>query len=153
MAEQLIMWAGLAFLLLFCLPIPFIQRTILALSSWAVRLGLFALIAGAAYLWFRPNELPSQAREILNWAPWLRSMLPEAGTMWFGVCAAALCVAVLAPVLAVLDCARNRGRLLVKREVREIASAPPPAPVQVVVPARVGRRAAADVLATSGRRF
>ena len=55
---QVLPWVGLALLLVLCLPIPAVQKLVLELTACALRLALLAVLAGAAYLWFRPAELP-----------------------------------------------------------------------------------------------
>ena len=70
-------WAGLALLLVLCLPFVGFSKLVLEVSALALRLGLFALLAGAAYLWFRPAELPAQVPDSLNSFPRLAEYLPD----------------------------------------------------------------------------
>ena len=163
--EQVIMWAGLAFLALLCLPLAAIQKLILEVWAWALRLAFLALLGGGAYLWFRPQELPAEVTDTLNMFPQVRSILPDPGTPFFGICAASLVVVVFLPLLAVLDVTRKLAGWRIRRlrvlaagpavvETRPVATAAvataPPQPVAVV--RRVDRRAAADTLAQAGAR-
>src|SRR5437879_6385931 len=99
-------WAGLALLLLLCLPSAGISKLVLEVSALSLRLGLLALIAGAAYLWFRPAELPVQVTDTLNSFPRVAERLPDPASQYFGVCAAAPIVLALLPLLAVVDVTR-----------------------------------------------
>jgi hypothetical protein len=158
--EQVIVWVGLAVLLVLCLPFARIQKLVLEVSAWILRLGLLALLGAAAYLWFRPQDLPSQVTDTLEAFPGLGRILPESGSQIFGVCAAGLLVIALLPLLAVLDvCRQLAGRRL--RRLRAIAEAPavegepapsgaPPRPAHAV--RRVDRRSAAAALAEAGSR-
>jgi hypothetical protein len=131
---------------------------VLEVSAWIVRLALLALLGAAAYLYFRPGELPIAVTETLNGFPFLRAFLPEPGTPYFGICAAALIVIPLLPVLAMLDVTRKLAGwrlrrlhvLVAERTVVEQPAAPDlrPAPVSY----RVNRRTAADTLAEAGSR-
>src|SRR5262245_37609531 len=105
--EQVIAWVGLALLLLLCLPFAGIQKLVLEVYACALRLALLALLGAAAYLWFRLGDLPVQVTYTLNSFPRLSSILPEPGAQHFGVCVAALLVAMLLPLLAVLDVSRK----------------------------------------------
>jgi len=149
---------GLALLLALCLPFARIQKLVLELSAWVLRLALLALLGAAAYLWFQPGDLPAEVTDasntFLSTFPRLKDVVPEPGTPYFGICAAAFFVSVLLPLLAVLDVSRQLagGRL---RRLRALAAAPPaveppPAPAPAVHP--VNRRAAADALAEAGSR-
>jgi hypothetical protein len=154
---QVIAWVGLALLLLLCLPFAGVQKLVLEVCAWALRLALLALLGAAAYLWFRPGDLPVEVTDTLNGFPRLRAVLPGPGTQHFGVCVASLPVIVLLPLLAVLDVSRKLagGRL---RRLRALAAEPkpvePPAPAPRPAPVvrRVDRRAAADALAGAGSR-
>jgi hypothetical protein len=160
MVEPVITWVGLALLLVLCLPFATVQKLVLEVYGWVLRLALLALLGGAAYLWFRPKELPVEVTDTLSNFPRLRAILPEPETPNFGICAAALIVAVLLPLLIVLDVSRRlAGRRL--RRLRDLAAgrtAETPSPVaasQVVpkpVPRRVDRRAAADTMAQASAR-
>jgi len=159
--EQVIAWVGLALLLVLCLPFAGMQKLVLEVSAWALRLALLAFLGAAAYLWFRPQDLPVQVTETLEAFPGLGSILPEPGAQHFGICAAALIVVALLPLLAVLDVSRQlAGRRL--RRLRDLAAAakaaegaaaPPTAPPRPA-PAvrRVDRRSAAATLAEAGSR-
>jgi hypothetical protein len=159
--QQVLPWlplAGLALLLLLCLPFTGIQRLILEVYSLVLRLAMLGLIGAAAYLWFFPEDLPAGAADALNYSPQLKALLPEPGTHNFGVCAAALAAAVLLPALAVLDVSRNLAGWRMRR-IRVLTSRPVvvegpagPAPVIGRTVRRVDRRAAADVLADAGSR-
>jgi hypothetical protein len=150
--------AGLAVLLVLCLPLARVQKLVLELSAWALRLALLALLGAAAYLWFYPADLPAEVADAFNNVvgsfPRLRGVAPEPGTPYFGVCTAALLVGVLLPLLAVLDVTRRLAGWRLRR-LRALAAAPqvvetPPAPAPAVH--RVNRRAAADALAGVGSR-
>jgi hypothetical protein len=156
--EQVIAWVGLALLLVLCLPFARIQKLVLEVYACALRLALLALLGAAAYLWFRPGDLPVEVTDTLNSFPRLKAILPESGTQHFGVCAAAFLVIVLLPLLAILDVSRKLAGWRLSR-LRALAAAPktvgsPPASEPRPVPAlgRVGRRAAADTLAEAGSR-
>jgi len=156
--EQVIAWVGLALLLLLCLPIPAIQKLLLDLCAWALRLALLGAIGAAAYLWLRPGDLPAEARNALNTVPDLKAILPDPEARHFGVCAAAPLVIIILPLLAVLDVTRKLAGWRLSRlralaaEPKVIqtppASEPPPAPIV----RRMDRRAAADTLANAGSR-
>jgi hypothetical protein len=158
--EQVLVWGGLALLLVLCLPFAWIQKLVLEVYAWALRLALFALLGAAAYLWFYPGDLPAEVADTLNNFPRLKAILPEPGTQLFGVCAAALLVAVLLPLLAILDVGRKLAgwrlrrlrALAVEPKVVAAPSAPAPELGPVPVVRRVDRRAAADTLAGAGSR-
>jgi hypothetical protein len=155
---QVIVWAGLALLLLLCLPFARIQKLVLEVYAWALRLALLALLGGAAYLWFRPADLPVAVTDTLNRFPGLGAILPEPGTQHFGVCAASLVVILFLPLLALLDVGRKLAGWRLRRlralaaepRVVESPPAPPPGPAPVV--RRADRRAAAASLAEAGSR-
>src|SRR5579884_3882749 len=107
MYEQVIVWAGLALLLMLCLPFAAVQKLVLEVYACVLRLALLALLGTVAYLWFRPEQLPVEVTDTVNDFPRLRALLPEPGTPNFGICAAALIVAGLLPLLAVLDVCRK----------------------------------------------
>jgi hypothetical protein len=157
---QVIAWAGLALLLMLCLPFAGIQKLVLEVYAWALRLALLALLGAAAYLWFRPGDLPVEVTDTLNGFPRLRAILPEPGTQHFGVCAASLSVTVLLPLLAMLDVSRKLAGWRLRR-LRALAAEPkvveaPAPPASRLGPApvvrRVDRRAAAEALAEVGSR-
>jgi hypothetical protein len=106
MYEQILPWIGLGALLILCLPIPRVQRLVLEVSVWALRLGMIALLAGGVYLWFRPGNLPAVVSDTLNNFPGLLALLPDLGSPAFGLCAACWVVAALVPFLAALDVTR-----------------------------------------------
>jgi hypothetical protein len=149
---------GLALLLVLCLPIAPLQKLVLELSAWVIRLALLALLGAAAYLWFFPGDLPAEAADLshdfLNTFPRLRDAVPEPGTPYFGVCVAAFFVTLLLPLLAVLDVSRKLAgwrlrRLRALAAAQQVVEAPPaPAPAMP----RVNRRSAADALAEAGSR-
>jgi hypothetical protein len=123
MYDTIIVWVGLALLLVLCLPLTRVQKLVLEISAWALRLALLALLGAAAYLWFRPGELPVAVADGLNDFPRLRALLPDPMTPNFGVCAAALVVAACLPLLAVLDVSRQvAGRRL--RRLRALTASP-----------------------------
>src|SRR5262249_33627122 len=121
--EQVLVWGGLALLLVLCLPFAWIHKLVLEVYAWALRLALLALLGAAAYLWFSPGELPGEVGDTLNNFPRLKAILPEPGTQLFGVCAAALLVAVLLPLLAVLDVGRKLAGWRLRR-LRALAAEP-----------------------------
>lgn len=167
--DQIIMWAGLAALLILCLPLAAVQKIVLTVYAWALRLALVALLAGGAYLWFHPTELPVEASGVVERYPLVADILPDPSARHFGVCAASLLVTALLPVLALLDLGRKLGGWRLKRLralaanedlVRERAAVPAPAvPAAPVPPApppapprRVDRATAAATLAGAVRR-
>jgi hypothetical protein len=161
MYEHVIAWIGLALLLLLCLPFPAIQKLILRIYGSVLRLALLALLGAAAYLWFRPEQLPVEVTDTLGNFPLLTSLLPEPGTQLFGISAAAVGVAILLPLLAVLDvCGKladvrpGQRRVLGAGPGAEEPLRPAPAPQRGPVPAprRIGRRGAADAMAEAASR-
>jgi hypothetical protein len=144
--------AGLVLLTVLCLSSARIQKLVLELSALLLRLALLAMLGAAAYLWFRPGDLPAEVMDtsntFLSTFSRLRGILPGPGTPYFGACAAAFFVIVFAPLLAVLDVSRKLAGWRLRR-LRALAATPevvePPAPVPAVQ--RVNRRAAADALA------
>jgi hypothetical protein len=144
--------AGLALLLVLCLPLARVQKLVLELSALVLRLALLAFLGASAYLWFRPGQLPAEVMDtsnaFLSTFPGLRGVLPGPGTPYFGICAAAFLVSMLLPLLAVLDVSRKLAGWRLRR-LRALAAAPEavesPAPAPAVQ--RVNRRAAADALA------
>jgi hypothetical protein len=161
MYEHVIAWIGLVLLLLLCLPFPAIQKLILRIYSWALRLALLALLGAAAYLWFRPEQLPVEVTDTLGNFPLATALLPEPGTRLFGISAAAVVVAILLPLLAVLDvCGKLADVRPGQRRVRGVEPGaeeplrPAPAPQRGPAPAprRVGRRGAADAMAEAASR-
>src|SRR5262245_27323579 len=122
-----IVWAGLVVLAILCLPVA--RKFVLELSAWALRLAMLALLAGGAYLWFRPAEVPVGVQSLFDAArwlragvsnffdaePWLLSMLPDRSAAHFGICSASLVVLVLLPFLAMLDVTRRLAGRRLKR--------------------------------------
>ena len=109
MSEQLIpwaAWAGVALVALLCLPFGCCQKFVLGVSSWALRLALLAVLAGGAYLYFRPAELPAPVSNLLNDFPSVLGVLPDRAAPHFGLCLALLIAAPLLPLLMVLDVTR-----------------------------------------------
>src|SRR5437870_1530087 len=121
--EQVIAWGGLVVLFLLCLPFAGIQKLVLDVYAWALRLALFAVVGAAAYLWFRPGDLPVQVIDALNTFPRLKAILPEPTAQHFGVCAAAPLVIVLLPLLAILDITRKLAGWRLRR-LRALAAEP-----------------------------
>lgn len=175
MYEQVILWVGFAFLVLLCLPIAAFQKAVLELTALALRLTMLGLLAGGAYLWFRPGHLPAEVSTALNNFPGLLSLLPERGSPAFALCLACWIVAALVPLLAILDvCRKLAGRRMSRIrtltahpvtarqhdlpaprvEVVEPVQVPVEAPMPVRVPVLrpVERRTAADVIANLGTR-
>jgi hypothetical protein len=150
---QIIAWVGLALLLLVCLPFARIQKVVLTVCAGALRLALLAVVGSAAYLWFRPEDLPAEVASTLdNVGPLLGPLMPTAGTPHFGVCIAGLIVLLFLPLLLVLDVGRKIAGLQIQpvRPVSEqpnVVAAPPP------VVRRTDRRAAAATLAEAGARL
>src|SRR6516164_876515 len=128
--------AGLAVLLVLCLPLARVQKLVLEISAWTLRLALLALLGAAAYLWFHPADLPVQVTDTLDNLPRLKAILPEPGEPRFGACVAAPVVVALLPLLAVLDVSRKLAGWRLRR-LRALAAAPPvgataPAPAPAV---------------------
>jgi hypothetical protein len=155
MYEQVIAGVGLALLLVLCLPFAGVQKLVLGVYAWALRLALLALLGASAYLWFCP-DLPVEVTDTLANFPGLMAVLPEPGTPYFGISAATFLVAVFLPLLAVLDvCRKLAGGRLRIHTVGLGAEAPLPAgsaPQRTASPAprRADRRAAADAMAEAG---
>jgi hypothetical protein len=174
MPEPILLWAAFALVLLLCLPFAAARKVVLEISSWGLRLVLLALLAGGAFLWFRPASVPADVVRVVDASPLLRDMLPTPGSQSFGLAAATLIVAILLPLLAVLDVARILGggrlrRLCQLSDARRVepaptlAPAPPPdaeptsppsRPVIATLPAnrRPDRRTAAETMAEAGSR-
>ena len=178
MSEQLIpwaAWAGVVVLAILCLPIGCCQKFVLGVTSWALRLALLAVLAGGAYLYFRPGEMPAQVSNTLDNFPGLLSNLPERSAPHFGLCLALLIAAPLVPVLMMLDVARTvagrrlrylkaladgRVDVVTARETTTrpavVEQAPPPmaepAPEGMPVLRPVDRRTASTTIASAGPR-
>jgi len=155
----IIAWAGLVMLAILCLPVA--RKFVLELSAWVLRLAMLALLAGGAYLWFRPGDMPAGVSNFLDGEPWLLSMLPDRSAQYFGICASSLVVLALLPLLAALDVTRRlagrvgRIRMLTDERVLEAAIAEPAptvvetTPVGVPVMRPVQRRTAANAIAST----
>jgi hypothetical protein len=157
MYEQIIPWAGLALLLILCLPIPPVRRLVLALTTWSLRLALLALLGGGAYLWFRPADLPAVVLDTAANCPRLLTILPDPTTQTFGIALAAILVGPMVPILAALDAcrlaARRRPDPDPARPAEAAAEVPPQAPAARAPLRRpVGRGAAAETIASAGAR-
>jgi len=154
MYEHILAWGGAAVLLLLCLPLSATRKLILELCAWTLRLGLVALLAGGAFLWFRPELLPAECIDVLDSFPRVRDILPSPTDQTFGLRAAGLIAVVLLPLLAVFDVtAKLAGRRY--RRLRLLTDTVPAAPTEVVVqapPRRPDRREAADTMAQAGAR-
>lgn len=142
MSEQLIpwaAWAGLVVVAILCLPIGACQKIVLSIVSWALRIALLAVLAGGAYLFFRPGDMPAQVSNVLNDLPRLLSILPDRAAPRFGLCLACLVVAPLVPVLMMLDvtCALAGRRL---SRIRALTTGP----VDVVAARETGQRTIGD---------
>jgi hypothetical protein len=124
MSAQLIpwaAWAALVILAIFCLPIGACQKFILSIVSWALRFAMLAVLAGGAYLYFRPADMPAQVSNALNDFPRLLSILPDRSAPHFALCLASLIVAPAVPLLMVLDVTRAlAGRRL--RRIRALTN-------------------------------
>jgi hypothetical protein len=160
MYEQILPWVGLGVLFILCLPISPVQKLVLEVSAWTLRLGMIGLLAAGAYLWFRPGDLPAEVSAALSDFPRLVSWLPDRSAPPFGLCLACIAVTALVPVLAVLDVSRKLGGRRLGR-LRELAAAPvaqthsepaPPVervPVGVPVLRPIERRTAAQTIASA----
>ena len=151
-------WVGLGILLLLCLPILPVQRVVLAVSSWALRLALIGILAGGAYLWFRPGEMPAQVSAVLNDLPGLLALLPDRGSPAFALCLACWIVTALVPILAALEVTRRRvavrDRVVVEETRETVLPVGEPVVDEVGVPILrpIERRTAAAALAGAGTR-
>jgi hypothetical protein len=160
MSEHIIPWAALGLAALLCLPIAGLQKPLLEVSAWALRLGLLALLAAAGYLWFFPEQLPSEVASTLGEFPRLKGVLPEPASPLFGMSVAIPVAIALLPLLAVLDVARKlAGRPI--RHLRLLTAAPKAETVECVAPPparpgimvrRIDRRTAADAIVSAGAR-
>jgi len=153
MYEHILAWGGAAVILLLCLPFSATRKLILELCTWTLRLTIVALLAGGAFLWFRPELLPAECIDVLDTFPRVRDILPSPADQTFGLRAAGLISVVLLPLLAVFDVtSRLAGRRY--RRLRVLTDTVP-APTEVVVqtaPRRPDRREAADTMAQAGAR-
>jgi hypothetical protein len=166
MSEQIlpiVALAGLVVLAILCLPVA--RKFVLELSALALRLSMLALLAGGAYLWFRPDAMPTGVSRAFDAEPWLLTILPDRSSAHFGICAACLVVMALLPLLATLDVTRKlagwrlrRIRMLTDEPVAVAAIAEPVAavvetpPEGVPVMRPVQRRTAANAIASTWSR-
>ena len=152
------MLVGLALLLVLCLFFASVRQLVLTVYAWGLRLALLALLGAAAYLWFRPEYMPTEVLDTLNQAPWLRAILPRPGTQNFAIGVAALVVLVLLPWLVVLDiCRKSAGK---NQRLQRVRSTEPAATEPVLLSpatqrdrarfARIDGRAAAATMAEAG---
>jgi hypothetical protein len=162
MSEQLLpwaAWAGAILLAVCCLPIFGIAKVVVEVATWALRLALLGLLAGGAYLFFRPGDLPAGVSNALNNSPELVALLPDRTAAHFGLCAASWIAAALVPFLAVLEVTRRVASHRLVRAVphaeREVYSAPvaealpdEPAPVGVPVLRPIDRRTASATISS-----
>ena len=159
MYEQIIPWAALALAALLCLPVAGLQKLVLEVSAWALRLGMLAVLGLAGYLWFFPDQLPAEVASTLGEFPRVKAILPEPTSPLFGMSVAIPLVIALLPLLAVLDVARKLGGRAVRR-LRVLAAAPTAEKVDLVEPPtrsgimvrRIDRRTAADAMISAGAR-
>lgn len=129
MAEPILPWVGFAVLLLLCLPLRSVQRFVLAITSWALRLALILLLLAGAYLTFQPGDLPREVAAVVADFPGVLGWLPPIGSPAFGLSLACALVAPLVPLLAGIDCVRRTARLtqqLFSQEVKEDRPVSPP---------------------------
>ncbi|MCS6864477.1 MAG: hypothetical protein RMJ56_11605 [Gemmataceae bacterium] len=110
MAEQIVPWLGLVVLLPLCLPIPSVQRGVLTIASWALRLALILLLGAGAYLTLQPGDVPPQLTAIVADFPSALGWLPPVGSPAFGLSLACVLVAPLIPLLAAIDVAKQAAR-------------------------------------------
>jgi hypothetical protein len=156
----IVAWAGLVVLAILCLPVA--RKFVLELSALVLRLAMLALLAGGAYLWFRPDAMPAGVSNALDGEQWLLSILPDRSAAHFGICAASVVVMAFLPLLAALDVTRRlagwrlqRIRMLTDEPVAVAAIAEPVAvvndtpPEGVPVMRPVQRRTAANAIATT----
>jgi hypothetical protein len=161
MFENVIAWAVLGLLFVLCLPLTGVKRLLLFVYGWALRLAMLGLIGGAAYLWFRPAQLPQEIPDTIRNFAWLKNVLPDPFTPLYGVWIAGLAGIVLLPLLAIIDICRSAVARHVEIEStgtteRRVEPARtgglPPAPQPPIPTARYSRRAAADAMAAAGSR-
>lgn len=154
---QVVLWVGLGVLFLLCLPITSIQKLVLGIFAWVLRLAMIGLLAAGAYLWFRPGEMPAAVSGLLSDFPGLLALLPERGSPAFALCLACWIVAALVPILAILDVSRKLAFQM--RQIRTVTAQPEaetrpiePAFVSVPVLRPVDRRTAAEMIGAAGTR-
>ena len=155
MSEQLLPLAaaaGAVLLAICCMPVLCIAKAVLEVGTWALRLALLGLLAGGAYLYFRPGELPAGVASAIESVPGLMSVLPDRASPAFALCAACWLVAALVPFLAGLEVARRvAGRRVADRALytaNPVAEAvvEEPAPVAVPVLRPIDRRTASATI-------
>jgi len=155
---DIVPWVVLGVLLFLCLPILTVQKVVLAVSSWVLRIALVGLLTAGAYLWFRPGDMPAQVSAVLNDFPGLLALLPERNSPAFALSLACWIVAALVPILAALDVARRRVAVRERETVEETRETVLPLGEPVVeemgVPVMrpIERRTAAAALAVAGSR-
>jgi len=156
MYEQYLIWAGFVAVLFFSLPFSSTRKLILELSTWALRLALFALLACGAVLWFRPELLPAEVVDVVHTSPPLSDILPEPGSQPFGLAAATLLAALLLPLLAMLDVTRKLAGWRLRRLAAEAngghPSVVPAEPAAPVYRLHSDRRGAAETMSQVGSR-
>jgi hypothetical protein len=151
-------WVGLVVLFFLCLPILPIQRIVLDISSWVLRIALVGLLAGGAYLWFRPGDMPGGVSVVLNDVSGLLSLLPERGSPAFALCLSCWIVAALVPILAAIDVTRRRvavrERVAIEETRETVLPMGEPVVEEMGVPILrpIERRTAAAALAGAGSR-
>ena len=135
-----------------------IQRVVLDVSTWALRVALVGLLAAGAYLWFRPGDMPERVSTVLSDFPVLLALLPERGSPAFALCLACWIVAALVPLLAAFELTRHRAAVRERAVVEETRETMLPLGEPVVdevgVPILrpIERRTAAAALAVAGSR-
>ena len=100
MYEQILPWVGLGVLFVLCLPLLAVQKLVLEVTTWSLRLAMIGLLAAGAYLWFRPAICPPRCRPCWPTSPVCSPLLPDRGSPAFALCAACWVVAALVPLLA-----------------------------------------------------
>jgi hypothetical protein len=151
-------WVGFGALLLLCPPILPVQRVVLDVSTWAMRIALVGLLLAGAYLWFRPGDLPRSVASVLSDFPGLLALLPERGSPAFALCLACWIVAAFVPLLAAFELTRRheaaRERVVVEETRETILPLGEPVVDEVGVPILrpIERRTAAAALAVAGSR-
>lgn len=166
MNELIIAWAGFALMVVLCFPSTGTRKFVLEIAGWVLRLSLLAILAGGAYLWFRPDRLPDLVTRMVVASPLLQEILPTPGNRLFGLAAVALAVVPLLPLLAAIDVTRKLAGWRLRRLRQMIAETnrPPVVAAEVVTVApvveprpgnlptaepvfqRPGRRASAETL-------
>src|SRR5437763_4864347 len=83
--NDILLWGGFAIALLLCLPFAGTRKLVLEVTAWAVRLTLLALLAGGAFLWFRPAVLPGVVVQTVDAIPDELAILPSTDARTFGL--------------------------------------------------------------------